>query len=164
MQGFAVLEQVVHGAHFVEPSPAPSLAKMQALKTTCVVLESTTTSKVHRRRRISSGLQTVQAPDTKHSPFGRSLLACRRLGRSTQTLRNREDKRRRRILHPSLFGKHCLSIVGYVAAYRTAARSPATCRSCGERQNEYMPEFVQFRPEVLVQQREAVTGVLAYAS
>ena len=70
MQGFAVLEQVFHGAHFVEPSPAPSLAKMQALKTTCVVLESTTTSKVQRRRRISSGLQTVQTPDSKQSPFG----------------------------------------------------------------------------------------------
>ena len=45
-------------------------------------------------------------------------------------------------------------MVRYVAACRAAARSSAACRSCGERQHEYVPEFVQFRPKVLVQKLE----------
>ena len=56
IQGFAVLQQIVHGAHVVGLSP-PSFAKMQALNTAGVLLESTSTSKVHRRTRILSGLE-----------------------------------------------------------------------------------------------------------
>ena len=59
MQGFKVLEQIANGAHFVKLSPA-RFAKMQALNTARVVLESTNTSKVHGRTYILSRTETIQ--------------------------------------------------------------------------------------------------------